>query len=799
MFHNIPHEMRNYRQWIVWRYEDVGGKKPSKIPYNARTGYPADVTDPADWSTFDEAVSVAWSGNYSGLGFVFSKHDPFTGIDLDDAYEKNELGAYIHADPAKILDMQQKICAEFHSYTERSPSGKGVHIIVKGAVASGRRRSSVEVYSDGRYFTMTGNVYKDLPIVDRNELLQTLWGEMAKGAEVVNYYDGDMAQTLEDSQVMEAAAKAQNGEKFTNLFNGHWQQYYSSQSEADFALIDIIAHYTKYKFQILRLFQNSALGQRDKAKRGDYITRMINKSFDRMLPPVDFSNILNDFNDAKARAEAATVSHSPASPSPAPDAGTLPPPLASAAQDAQTASGAQTLPFGIDVNAWRTAPTGLIGAIAEFIYKQSPRPVYEISLTGTLGILSGIVGRAYNISGTGLNHYILALAPTGTGKEAISSGSEKLVQAVARKVPHAVEVIGPADLASGQALLKHLSKRAIPCFVTITGEFGLRMKMISQANANAADIALRRVLLDLYNKSGAGQTVRPTVYSDTTNNTETIHSPSFSLIGESVPERFYEALDESMIYEGLLPRFTIIEYNGIRVPNNESAWLVQPSEQLIDGVEKLILNAHDCMANGRTVPISIEPSAGELLRGLDQYADWQINTNSQDTLRQLWNRFHVKILKMAGLLAISDNFYQPTVSVRHVHWAASLMAHDVTALTKRFVNGDIGQANGEMDRINAVKSAIREYLTQPFARLKNGARRELHDAKLIHRAYIQRRCLSTNCFMNAGGTRALNDVINNMIGNGVLTRVSIQQLQTVSKFSGETYAPLDMDYFVNDG
>ena len=62
-----------------------------------------------------------------------------------------------------------------------------------------------------------------------------------------------------------------------------------------------------------------------------------------------------------------------------------------------------------------SVPPGLVGEIAQFIYAQAPRPVPEISLAGALGMIAGIVGRAYNISGTGLNQYTLLLAPTGTG------------------------------------------------------------------------------------------------------------------------------------------------------------------------------------------------------------------------------------------------------------------------------------------------------------------------------------------------------------------------------------------------
>ena len=95
----------------------------------------------------------------------------------------------------------------------------------------------------------------------------------------------------------------------------------------------------------------------------------------------------------------------------------------------------------------------------------------EIGLAGALGLVAGIVGRAYNISGTGLNQYVLLLAPTGTGKEAIASGIDKLMAQVIRTVPAASDFIGPGEIASAQAIIKYMSKGPTS-FVSLVGEFG---------------------------------------------------------------------------------------------------------------------------------------------------------------------------------------------------------------------------------------------------------------------------------------------------------------------------------------
>ena len=278
------------------------------------------------------------------------------------------------------------------------------------------------------------------------------------------------------------------------------------------------------------------------------------------------------------------------------------------------------------------------------------RPVPEIALAGAMGLMAGICGRAYNISGTGLNQYILCLAMTGTGKEAISLGIDKIINEVSKQVPVASEFIGPSEIQSGQALIKNLSEN--PSYVSMIGEFGLRLKALSSDRANSAEIALRRMLLDFYHKSGHSQVVRPTIYSDKAKNIAAIASPAFSILGESTPEKFYEVLNEEMISEGLLPRFMIVEYKGKRPANNENAVNVFPNERLVSKVAELMAYAKTTMSNRQVVNVISTKEADEIFRQFDKFADNQINSTDKEVVRQLWNRAHLKVLKIAALLAV---------------------------------------------------------------------------------------------------------------------------------------------------
>ena len=146
-YENIPLELQLLNQWCVWKYVIVDpNKPPTKVPFNP-IGYKADTTNRATWSDFN---SCCVATGYDGIGFVFSKDDPYCGIDLDKIMKQ----------PEKVQLAHKNIFEKFDSYSEWSPSGEGLHIIIKAAVPTGRnnRMMACEVYAQDRFFTMTGNV-----------------------------------------------------------------------------------------------------------------------------------------------------------------------------------------------------------------------------------------------------------------------------------------------------------------------------------------------------------------------------------------------------------------------------------------------------------------------------------------------------------------------------------------------------------------------------------------------------------------------------------------------------------------
>lgn len=154
LIENIPAELKALPQWVTWAYE-WRDERWTKTPYNAREEGKAEVNNPATWATFEDALNSARTTPRDGIGFVFSKDDPYCGIDLDGC-----LDAEGRASPEA-----RAIIDGLDSYTEVSPSGKGVKIWVRGSLpieGTGCKTSRVEgfggieMYHRCRYFTMTG-------------------------------------------------------------------------------------------------------------------------------------------------------------------------------------------------------------------------------------------------------------------------------------------------------------------------------------------------------------------------------------------------------------------------------------------------------------------------------------------------------------------------------------------------------------------------------------------------------------------------------------------------------------------
>ncbi len=247
------------RQWVVWQFEKRDGRA-TKVPYDPVSKRRASTTDPHTWRSFEEAAAAyKASDRLDGIGFVFTPEDPFSGIDLDDCLGEN----------GEPFPWAQQILDSLQTYTEISPSGRGLKLFLEGKLPEGgRRKGSIEMYESGRYFTVTGRHLEGTPkrVEKRQAELEALHhrtfskatgqtGTAGPGS------GGDGGLTPQDQELLEKARNARNGKKFRTLFDeGDISDYGGDDSRADAALCALLAFWCKKDpEQIDHLFRRSRL------------------------------------------------------------------------------------------------------------------------------------------------------------------------------------------------------------------------------------------------------------------------------------------------------------------------------------------------------------------------------------------------------------------------------------------------------------------------------------------------------------------------------------------------------------
>ena len=272
---NIPGELKALRQWVLWRGEQRGDRW-TKVPYSA-AGNKASSSDSNTWADFAGVAERYENGSFDGIGFVFAEGGGLAGIDLDHCVGKNG-----ELEPKAVA-----IAVALASYTEYSVSGSGLHIIVRASVEQGIRASSrsrldipVEIYSHGRYFTMTVRAYGEPSsiahaqnVVDYlceviSPAVGSARGKTQSEKERKNRYLGN-------DELIQAALSAENGDKFRRLWNGDTSMYGGDHSRADAALLKMLLFWTKDDMERADcLFRQSGLYREEKwDKRPDYRKR----------------------------------------------------------------------------------------------------------------------------------------------------------------------------------------------------------------------------------------------------------------------------------------------------------------------------------------------------------------------------------------------------------------------------------------------------------------------------------------------------------------------------------------------
>lgn len=200
----VPQLLKDIPRWLPWKYiPDPNRAKPRKIPHQI-SGKWADTMQPAQWGSYTTAIQAYLGGGYSGLGFLLEA--PVVGLDRDDCV----------VDGVISEDVQQFI-KDIDSYTEFSPSGRGIRIFASTiwrpevGQPQGLDRQDIELYYGKRFLTVTGRHVPGTPatIQDRTEAVKALYLRLISTLQVQDTVDNDL-QSLPIPQGFLDKLKARN-------------------------------------------------------------------------------------------------------------------------------------------------------------------------------------------------------------------------------------------------------------------------------------------------------------------------------------------------------------------------------------------------------------------------------------------------------------------------------------------------------------------------------------------------------------------------------------------------------------
>lgn len=811
---NIPQELRELNQWA---FSDISLKPPfNKIPRNSITRKAAKSNDSTTWSSFADCAKICENPNYR-VGFMLSKQDSYCVIDLD-----------VKADtPEQQIKYFEAVVARFNSYTERSTSGRGFHIWLKDAHNEpGVRSGKEELYTQERYIICTGDVYLDRPIRSVNDCIDDFNSYKAKlslgrksasksdesyklnfenlskqidaNTEVATWQHKKIQLLENDIKLIEYIKTMPEGNLFVDLMNGYSTNYYQSASEADYALCKILCKYTQDDIQVLKIFKSSKLGEREKvSRRLDYPKRTVANA--RCQVKNEKTELqLNKLTAIKVKEKFMQESE----------------------KQIHEKSKFEKDFFNLDCKLEKLPypPAGTkLEKLCRWIYAASFCAVDEISIITGIAAFAGLFGHQYNVSGTGLNLYLMLIAKSGVGKNAINDCLDRLQKRVEQysssggagggfcvekgKSDGSMQIytfMTQQYYASAPAVMSLFAEDNRRSVVSVWSEFGQKLKQFSVARADSRMAEMKQLLTSIYDKSGKDAYIGGVKYSNKTNDKVVKDSFAFSIIGETTPGAYEDGINSSMAEDGFLSRFITIEYNG-DTENN-----VYHTEDKPDVPLEILELFHAVFYSTADHGIKVEMSedAKWIYTEFLNHKDRMLSGVDNEAIRQLWSRAPLKALKLAALLACGENLDEPIIDGVCLQWALEVLRYSIQKLFKRINETGLATAEKASVQLQEMKRVIGEFV-------KKGLKGELPEkfSKFVDltpivpkitipHSYLSSRLTMLKSFSNSANTiKSIESAEIDLINQGVIIEVSRKEALEDFFFTGRLFRIADINAF----
>lgn len=326
-------------------------------------------------------------------------------------------------------------------------------------------------------------------------------------------------------------------------------------------------------------------------------------------------------------------------------------------------------------------PPGLLGELCQSAYNFSLYPDKTISLVASLGLMAGIAGRRFNIGGSGLNLYLTLLMDTGGGKSVIGKFIRRVLNDSNIFIGGDI-FIGSGNYTGPKAIMDDLLKKR--CMISVFTEAGFMFR----SRAGDKD-GLTRSLLDLYGCSGYGCYSSGANYSSDKNHIPAIASPCFSLINESTPEVFLQALKDGA-KTGEINRMNIFRLENPPVTSNRNhKFHVDP--EILDRVKKLMTRAAKTQKDDDP-DITNFIITSEMYDFADKIKKDALDYREDDYIRfSMMQRSAEKTFKLAALCTVLDINAKKNKGIRELNvskeaweWALKMYEYEMRGINDFF-------------------------------------------------------------------------------------------------------------------
>ena len=259
---NIPDGLKLHTNWAVWTPTPRGNGKIAKRPLTPSSLKAAQVNNPLTWGTFSEALAAISRGEIPlGLEYILDGRHDLVGVDLDDCFT-----------PSGMLKPYAAIIVDrLNTYTEKSPSGRGLRLLCRGFIPENCKGEIIEIY-DKHAVTLTGDLYGNAkPIRECPDDIIALLYEYFSNKMRTQRGEGDEAEAedmppafqiggpYEPEKDDDAIRKLRSNPTRAALWDGDSSMYGGDASRGDAALVWHIIYWsnsTQYA-DIDRLFRRS--------------------------------------------------------------------------------------------------------------------------------------------------------------------------------------------------------------------------------------------------------------------------------------------------------------------------------------------------------------------------------------------------------------------------------------------------------------------------------------------------------------------------------------------------------------